>query len=59
MTSGKPFSKQLKDFTKETLAELCEQDAASKRVYEAFDKFRKDVSVWMNVSERVFYDQIM
>ena len=49
----------LKGFTKETLAELAEQDAPSKKVYEAFEKFRKEVGVWMNVSERVFYDQIM
>lgn len=49
----------LKGYTKEALQELTESDPASKKVYEAFEKFRKDVSVWMNVSERVFYDQIM
>jgi len=49
----------LKGHTKEVLAELCEKDAPSKKVYEAFDKFRKDVSVWMDVSERMFYERIM
>jgi len=50
---------QLKIFTVETLEELCERDAPGNKIYQAFDKFRKEVGVWMNVSERVFYDQIM
>lgn len=49
----------LKGFTKEALTELTETDASSKKVYEAFEKFRKDIRVWMNVSERVYYEQIM
>ncbi len=50
---------QLKSYTDEVLTELAEKDPDSKRIYKAFDKFRKEVGVWMNVSERVFYDQIM
>ena len=50
---------RLKEFTVETLEELAEKDAPSKKVYEAFRKFKDEVGVWMNVSERVFYDQIM
>ncbi len=49
----------LKGYTNETISELCEQDPESKKVYEAFDKFRKEIGVWMNASERVYYDQIM
>ncbi len=49
----------LKGFTKEALNELVENDAPSKKVYEAVEAFRKDVNVWMNVSERVFYERIM
>ena len=50
---------QLKFYTKETLEELIEQDSQSKKVYEAFSKFKEEVGTWMNISERVFYDQIM
>jgi len=49
----------LKGFTQEAIEELIEKDAPSKKVFESFDKFRKEVGVWMNISERVFYDQIM
>ena len=49
----------LKGFTKEALDELAAKDAPSRKVYEAFKKFKEEVGVWMNVSERVFYDQIM
>ena len=59
----KPFPAEvleaLKGFTKEALTELIEQDAESKKVYEAFDAFKKKVNVWMNVSEKVFYESIM
>ncbi|GAB4233605.1 MAG: TRAP transporter substrate-binding protein DctP [Ekhidna sp.] len=49
----------LKGHTREALTELTDKDSPSKKVYEAFEKFRKDVGVWMNVSERVFYERIM
>ena len=49
----------LKGYTKEALEELSANDAHSRKVYEAFKKFKQEVGVWMNVSERVFYDQIM
>lgn len=49
----------LKGYTQETLASMTQQDPSVKKVYHAFDKFRKEVGVWMDVSERVFYEQIM
>ena len=59
----KPFPKevldQLKGFTKEALAELTDRDLQSRKVYEAFEAFRKDLNVWMNISERVFYESII
>ncbi len=50
---------ELKDYTREALDELTSKDAASKKVYEAFTKFKEEVGTWMNISERVFYDQLM
>ena len=50
---------RLKGFTQEALDELTAADPESKRVYEAFSAFKKRVSTWMNVSERVFFDQLM
>lgn len=58
----KPFPTEvleaLKGFTKEALGELIEKDAQSKKVYEAFSAFKKQVNVWMNVSEKVFYERL-
>ncbi|NQZ76318.1 MAG: TRAP transporter substrate-binding protein [Ekhidna sp.] len=50
---------RLKVHTKEAIIEITESDPASKKVFEAFDKFKKNVGGWMDVSERVFYDKIM
>lgn len=61
--SVRPFPKELieglKVFAKETLVELTEQDPQSKKVYDAFDAFRKDVGGWMNISERIYYESLM
>ena len=46
----------LKGFTKEALAELIQKDAPSRKVFESFSKFKKQVSVWTNISEKVFYE---
>jgi TRAP-type mannitol/chloroaromatic compound transport system substrate-binding protein len=45
----------LKNFTDETINELVQQDEPSRRVYESFSKFKKQVSVWTDISEKVFY----
>ncbi|MEM6830087.1 MAG: TRAP transporter substrate-binding protein [Bacteroidota bacterium] len=50
---------KLKQYTKETLDELTEKDAPSKKVYKAFREFKEEIGPWMNISEQVFYDQIM
>jgi TRAP-type mannitol/chloroaromatic compound transport system substrate-binding protein len=50
---------KLKTYTLETLEELASTDPSSKKVYDAFTKFKKEIGVWMNVSEKVFYDQLM
>lgn len=47
--------KALKNYADEVITELTEKDPISKKVYESFDKFRKDVTSWAEVSERVYY----
>lgn len=51
--------KALRSYTQETLDELVATDATIKKVYESFDTFRKQVNLWMDKSERAYYEQIM
>ena len=46
----------LKGFTKEAIDELTQQDSQSRKVYESFSKFKKQVRVWADISEKVFYE---
>lgn len=46
----------LEGFTKEALVELTEKDPSSRKVFESFSKFKKQVSVWTDISEKVFYE---
>lgn len=59
----KPFPmevlEKLKRHTQDVLEELTRRDAQSKRIYDAFRKFKEEVGAWMNISERIFYDRIM
>jgi len=48
----------LKEATKEVLEELTTSDPMSKKVYEHYSAFRKQIKPWMDISEKVFYDQI-
>ena len=48
----------LKQNTEEVLADLTDKDAPSKKVYEAFAAFKKRVSTWTDVSEKVFYNEL-
>ena len=47
--------KALKKYAGEVIAEVTEKDAASKKAYESFAKFKKDITGWAEVSERVYY----
>ena len=49
---------KLKEYTEEVVNELVAKDPTSKKVFEAYDTFRKKVSSWSNVSEKVFYEKI-
>jgi len=48
----------LRKLAKETLEEEAEKDAMSRKVHEAFKKFKEQVGVWGSVSEKAYYDVI-
>lgn len=47
--------KQLKVYSDEVLAEITSKDAQSKKVYENFKAFKKNVSAWSKISEIAYY----
>ncbi|MDP5170781.1 MAG: TRAP transporter substrate-binding protein [Bacteroidia bacterium] len=50
---------ELKIKTKEVLQEMIADDEPSRKAYEAFSKFQKEVSGWANYSESVYYQSLM
>ncbi|MDX2301268.1 MAG: TRAP transporter substrate-binding protein [Microscillaceae bacterium] len=50
---------KLKVYSQEVIEEIIAKDAPSKKVYESFLSFRKDISEWSKVTEKVFYDAIL
>jgi TRAP-type mannitol/chloroaromatic compound transport system substrate-binding protein len=48
----------LRKLAKETLEEEADKDAMSRKVHEAFKKFKERVGVWGSVSEKAYYDVI-
>ena len=48
----------LRTLAKETLEEEAEKDAMSRKVHEAFKKFKERVGVWGSVSENAYYNVI-
>jgi len=47
---------QLKKYTQEILAELAEADPFTKKVYESFSAFAKDIRNWASYSEKLYHD---
>jgi len=45
----------LKKYAGEVIEELTQKDAESKRVYESFNQFRKNIAGWSEISEQVYY----
>ncbi len=45
-------------FSNEVIQELVESDPASRRVYDSYRKFRREVSSWAEISERTYYNLI-
>lgn len=48
----------LRTMAKEVLEEEADKDAASRKVHEAFKKFKEQVGVWGSVSENAYYNVI-
>ncbi|MBV6645823.1 MAG: TRAP transporter substrate-binding protein [Cyclobacteriaceae bacterium] len=48
----------LKNYAKETIAELTETDAPSRKVYTAFKEFQSVINPWMEISEKAFFQDI-
>jgi TRAP-type mannitol/chloroaromatic compound transport system substrate-binding protein len=49
---------KLRELAKETLEEEANKDAASRKVHEAYKKFKEQVGVWGSVSENAYYNVI-
>lgn len=49
----------LREFTNQTLTELIEEDAPSKKVYEHYHQFRQGINSWSKISERTFYEKVL
>lgn len=49
----------LKQYTTETIRELVETDPKSKIVFEAYDTFKKQITPWVNVSDKVYYQTML
>lgn len=50
--------KSLRKLAGEVLEEEAKKDAASKKVHEAFKKFKKQIGPWGSVSEKDYYDLV-
>ncbi len=49
----------LKDYSEEVIGQLIETDEDSKKVYESFTTFRKTVSGWTDLGEKIYYSGAM
>ncbi len=47
-----------KKYTDEVLGDVTAGDPMSKKVYEAYDKFRKEITAWAKTSEKAYHDYI-
>ena len=48
----------LKKYSQEVIEELTSSDAMSKKVYDSFFTFRKNIKKWSDISERIYYTSI-
>jgi len=53
-----PLLEKLRIMANETLEEEAKKDAMSKKVHNAFKKFKKQVGVWGSISENAYYNVI-
>ena len=45
-----------KSKTEEVIQEMIETDSKSKKIFEAYDKFRISFKDWSTVSDRIYYE---
>jgi len=50
--------RQLRLYTDEVIREVVDSEPFAKRVYESYDKFRRQASDYSAITERMFYEQI-
>jgi len=51
--------RQMKKYSDEAVQELVGSDETAKKVYNSFNSFRKKISAWSDVTEKVYYGQLM
>jgi len=49
---------ELKKLADEVIAELVETDPMSQKVYAAYSEFRKNISSWADITEKVYYEKM-
>ena len=49
---------QLRKYTKDITEELANQDAFGRKVYDAYQAFRKQATSWSKLSEKVYYNDL-
>ena len=55
----KPVLDQLRTLTDEVIAELTTRDPLARRVYASYDAFRKQMKPWAELTEQVYYGELM
>jgi TRAP-type mannitol/chloroaromatic compound transport system substrate-binding protein len=58
-----PFSDEilaeLKTSSKEVIADIAAQDPMAKKVYQSFEKFKKVLGPWLEISAKPYYDNLL
>ena len=47
---------KLKALSEEVVSELATKNQAAKKIYSSYDKFRKQVMAWHEISEKIYYN---
>jgi len=47
---------KLKDLSEDVVSELANKNPAAKKIYQSYDKFRKQVSAWHEISEKIYFN---
>ena len=49
----------LREYTSEVLNELVAENDDCRKIYQSFDKFRRDIALWSSLSEKTYYQKLM